>query len=86
MAEGFLRYHTEVRREAVDEAVLRETYRATMVLLYRLLFLLYAEDRNLLPVHDVLGYRALSLTQLRREVAEGMDKGRVYIEGSQVMG
>ncbi|MFD3005204.1 Eco57I restriction-modification methylase domain-containing protein [Thermus tengchongensis] len=85
LAEGFLRYHTEVRREAVDEAVLRETYRATMVLLYRLLFLLYAEDRNLLPVHDVLGYRALSLTQLRREVAEGMDKGQIYSEHTYLL-
>ncbi|WP_234554319.1 Eco57I restriction-modification methylase domain-containing protein [Thermus caliditerrae] len=85
LAEGFLRYHTEVRQEAVDETVLKETYRATMVLLYRLLFLLYAEDRNLLPVHDVLGYRDLSLTQLRREVAEGMDRGRVYIEDSHVL-
>ena len=33
-------------------APLHEVRHAALILLYRLLFLLYAEDRNLLPVHD----------------------------------
>lgn len=34
------------------EAPLPEVRNATLILLYRLLFILYAEDRGLLPVHD----------------------------------
>ncbi len=45
------------------------------MLLYRLQFLLYAEDRDLLPVeHD--GYRPFAITTLRREVAAAIAGGR----------
>ncbi len=37
---------------AAPEAPLPEVREASLVLLYRLLFILYAEDRNLLPVRD----------------------------------
>jgi len=48
---------------------------AALVLLYRLLFLLYAEDRDLLPVeHD--GYRPFAITTLRREVNTAAAQGR----------
>ena len=40
-----------------------------MVFLYRLLFLLYAEDRHLLPVGDKR-YHAYSVRRLRDEVSE----------------
>src|SRR5207244_8072843 len=43
-----------------------ELYRATLVLLFRLLFLLYAEDRDLLPMRNA-EYAANSIT--RRVVA-----------------
>ena len=45
---------------------------AAVVLLYRLLFLLYAEDRDLLPVAHK-GYQPRSLTRLRDEVAQAVD-------------
>ncbi|MCF4097131.1 Eco57I restriction-modification methylase domain-containing protein [Maritalea mediterranea] len=38
--------------EAAPEADLQEVRAAALILLYRLLFILYAEDRNLLPVND----------------------------------
>lgn len=41
-----------------------------MTLLYRLLFLLYAESRNLLPVREVRGYFEGSLARLKQEIAE----------------
>ena len=48
---------------------------AALVLLYRLLFLLYAEDRDLLPVgHD--GYRPFAITTLRREVNAAIAQAR----------
>jgi hypothetical protein len=43
-------------------------------LLYRLLFLLYAEDRDLLPVQHP-GYSGYSLRRLREEAAEVLDSG-----------
>lgn len=49
-----------------DEAQL---YRATLVLLFRLLFLLYAEDRNLLPM-DNAEYVANSITRRVQAAAE----------------
>lgn len=45
-------------------------------LLYRLLFLLYAEDRDLLPVRHP-GYRGYSLRRLRLEAAEIVDNRTV---------
>jgi len=42
---------------------------ATLTLLYRLLFLLYAESRDLLPVREA-PYHAASLKKRKEEVAE----------------
>lgn len=45
-----------------------------LILLYRILFVLYAEDRNLLP--DETGpYAAYSLTRMRTEIADGRARG-----------
>lgn len=66
LAEGFLSRW----EEAPSEEDLQRTYRATLTLLYRLLFLLYAESRDLLPVREVRGYFEKSLAKLKREIAE----------------
>jgi hypothetical protein len=50
----------------------QELYRATLVLLFRLLFLLYAEDRDLLPMGNA-EYRANSIT---RKVLAAADTAR----------
>jgi len=70
LAEGFLenaRHEGDASQEDLDEI-----YRGTLRLLYRLLFLLHAESRGLLPV-DEEGYRKYSLQQIKLEVAEDMD-------------
>ena len=55
-----------------DQAWRTEVRDASLRLLYRLLFLLYAEDRDLLPVrHD--GYRQYGLQPMRDEAAEIVD-------------
>ena len=53
---------------------LDEVREATLILLYRLLFLFYAEDRRLLPVDDPQ-YRAYSVRQLREDVRDKVDAG-----------
>lgn len=54
------------RRPTEDE--LRDTFEATLTLLYRLLFLLYAESRDLLPIRES-AYREASLKQIKEEIA-----------------
>jgi hypothetical protein len=44
-------------------------FNGTLTFLYRLLFLLYAESRDLLPVNEVRGYYEISLEKLKREIA-----------------
>jgi hypothetical protein len=57
------------RPTAVDSVYLNEVRQGALILLYRLLFVLYAEDRNLLP--DESGpYAPYCLTKLRQEIAE----------------
>jgi type I restriction-modification system DNA methylase subunit len=54
----------------ISQDALNTVYQGTLTLLYRLLFLLYAESRDLLPVKEVRGYFEASLTKLKQEVAE----------------
>ncbi len=48
-----------------------------LVVLYRLLFCLHAEDRGLLPIHNV-HYVAYSLRSQRNALAQDRDAGRVF--------
>src|SRR5439155_9444106 len=49
--------------------LLEPFFSGTLTFLYRLLFLLYAESRDLLPVREVHGYYEKSLEKLKREIA-----------------
>jgi len=61
----------------LDAAALGELSEGALILLYRLLFVLYAEDRNLLP--DENGpYADYSLTRLRGEVADKKARGTPF--------
>jgi hypothetical protein len=61
-------------RPQYTTAYLDEVREAALVLLYRLLFLFYAEDRNLLPVRDAR-YRDYSVRVLREDVRDKVDAG-----------
>ncbi|MFI5023222.1 MAG: Eco57I restriction-modification methylase domain-containing protein [Alphaproteobacteria bacterium] len=65
-----------VGRRALTDAELEEVRRASLTLLYRLLFVLYAEDRRLLPV-DHEGYAVYSLDRIRDDIAERLDRHEV---------
>ena len=64
-----------------SQAYLAQLREAALVLLYRLLFLFYAEDRRLLPVMDAR-YSAYSLSELRDVIAQARDGGKVLSERS----
>ena len=64
-------------RKQYTPQYLDEVREATLVLLYRLLFLFYAEDRNLLPVRDAR-YAPYSVRRIREEVRDKLDKGGTF--------
>jgi hypothetical protein len=64
-------------RPQYTTAYLDEVREAALVLLYRLLFLFYAEDRNLLPVRDAR-YAPYSVRRLREEIRDKVDAGGTY--------
>lgn len=57
----------------VTRAYLDEVRNAALILLYRLLFVLYAEDRHLLPVRDERYYE-YSLRRLREDIRDRRDQ------------
>lgn len=50
-------------------ASLQDVFSGTLTFLYRLMFVLYAESLDLLPVNEAHGYRELSLRRLKHEIA-----------------
>lgn len=58
-------------------APLQEVREASLVLLYRLLFLLYAEDRGLLPVRD-RRYDDYALRPVREDIGRRMGEGDAF--------
>ena len=66
--------------KAAPEADLQEVREAALILLYRLLFILYAEDRDLLPVKDTR-YDDYGLrNKVRLDVKDRKDKNDVFSE------
>jgi hypothetical protein len=64
-------------RQQYTTDYLDEVREAALVLLYRLLFLFYAEDRNLLPVRDER-YAPYSIRRIREEVRDKVDAGGTF--------
>ncbi|MBW4492590.1 MAG: Eco57I restriction-modification methylase domain-containing protein [Oscillatoria princeps RMCB-10] len=71
-AGGFVAYGSARGENLTDETSRRRVYLATLSFLYKILFLLYAEARNLLPVDG--DYRNYSLGKMLREMAELIDR------------
>jgi len=84
LAQGFLTYlrpaegtHRQARSKEAFSAEgthkqeeLDAIFQGTLTLLYRLLFLLYAEARDLLPVREIRDYFEASLAKLKEEIKE----------------
>ncbi len=75
VAAGFIAFRQErLGITAETDASLAEIYRASLGLLYKLLFILYAEARGLLPA-DNPAYREESLTRMAADYADKLDRG-----------
>lgn len=69
--------HDPARPADVTDAYLDDIRQAALVLLYRLLFVVYAEDRDLLPDQRE-PYKSYSLTTMRLDIAERIDRKQVF--------
>lgn len=77
LANGLLDSNADVRRRIRDEATFgRELYREVLTVLYRTLFLLYAEQREMLRGANDLYDETYSITRLRQVAEEGGVEGR----------
>jgi hypothetical protein len=80
LAQGFVadrRQRLGIKKQATTDE-LHDVYEATLTLLYRLLFLLFAEARDLLPIREA-PYREASLRKIKDEIA-----GKAGIAESEV--
>ena len=83
LARGDLQAQTQetgygqFKRLQFTRAYLDEVRESALVLLYRLLFLFYAEDRNLLPVRDER-YAPYSVRRIREEVRDKVNAGAKF--------
>ena len=92
LAEGFVHYRmTELSIAKETEDSKKDIFKGCLTLLYRMLFLLYAESRNLLPVED--SYGKVSLSKLRKDIdndirTSGLDKmsKRSYVYWARLEG
>lgn len=53
-----------------DDELLADVFSGTMTFLYRLMFILYAESLELLPLNEVRGYREGSLYRIKQEIKD----------------
>jgi len=80
LAQGFLDYPVDDPGQALDPATdLSRVHDACLILLYRLLFLLYAECRGLLPLDNPSYARGYSLKAIKENLARKLDAGVVYL-------
>src|SRR5690606_2921154 len=72
IAQGFLEYRRN--RLSADRVTLRLIYEQSLVLLYRLLFIFYAESREILPLNANEDYtKQRSLSTIKRAVAQKIE-------------
>ncbi len=69
--------HDKNRPAAIDGPYLESVRQSSLILLYRLLFVVYAEDRELLPDRQE-PYKSYSLTNMRGEIADRLARGLVF--------
>jgi len=84
LASGFLAYldQADGLKAGHPQEQLDKIFQGTLTLLYRVLFLLFAEARDLLPVKEVRGYFEASLTKIKSEIADTAGTIGDEVEGS----
>lgn len=84
LAQGFLAFPRN-RLDPTPET-LKTIYDNSLIVLYRLLFILYAEDRRLLPVNENEAYtRQYSLYALKRNVVRDLQRGTPAVASRDIL-
>ena len=78
IAQGFIK-DAEKKGLNIDDNFLKEIYDNTLIFLYRLLFIFYAEDRNLLPVTNEK-YKNYSLLKIRDDIEKEIEENKTLSE------
>ena len=85
VAQGFLDYAPD-GLSPDDPAILKDIYDNSLILLYRLLFILYAEARDLLPLSESKLYREhYSLYALNHRITGELDAGVELLANSETL-
>ena len=69
-AKGFIADMRQQGIKDINDEALATVFNGTMTFLYRLMFTLYAESLELVPINEIQGYRKLSLYNIKHEIAE----------------
>lgn len=84
IAQGFLDYPNNGLKSTLED--LKTIYDNSLIVLYRLIFILYAEARELLPLRESRQYRdTYSLYAIKRSVARDIDSGRTLLPTSALL-
>ena len=85
VAQGFLDFVPN-RLSLDDPATLKDIYNSSLIMLYRLLFILYAEARDLLPMQSSDVYReCYSLRHIARTIARELDANLILLSDSALI-
>lgn len=82
LAKGFFDWRRKSGLPEETPETLKEIFNGTLILLYRLLFILYAESRDLLPVRELHGYHTKSLDKVKHEIKEDIESTKKLSEVS----
>ncbi len=80
IAQGFLEHRRN--RLTADRETLDNIYKHSLVLLYRLLFIFYAESREILPLDNAAYRIQMSMDSIKKEVASPLDRSVNLISGT----
>ena len=69
--------HDPARPATIEQPYLKDVRQNALILLYRLLFVVYAEDRDLLPDGQE-PYKTYSLTAMRLDIADRRARAQVF--------
>ncbi|XSG77558.1 Eco57I restriction-modification methylase domain-containing protein [Herpetosiphon llansteffanensis] len=69
-AQGFIADMRRQGHNTLSESQLNAVFEGTLTFLYRLMFVLYAESLDLLPLNEHNGYREQSLYTIKQELAK----------------
>lgn len=84
IAQGFL--DDKSNKLQADPQTLKQLYDNSLIILYRLLFIFYAEARDLLPLKTNHLYRTTySLDAIKRDTANNLDSGQGLLRATTIM-